>query len=153
MRRAIVLLSILGAALITSLTAPRAHALSGALELGLSGNVERFDGGTLDYGGSLQLRYMRYELKGFDHGLFFMLNYPSGFPTLFDAGVGYGLRFGKDWFLELAGGAKYSALFGAGPLVLAGVGMRLGGHWFISIPVMYRLGFSIEYMPHLGFEF
>ncbi len=133
--------------------APSAHALSGTLELGAAGNVERFDSGTLDYGLSFRARYTRYELKGFDHGLFFQIAYPMGFPSLLDLMAGYGVRFGSNVFLELAAGGKYSALFGTGAVLIAGTGFRLGGSWYVSIPVVYKLGFSIEYMPHLGYEF
>ena len=68
-----------------------------------------------------------------------------------DAFVGYGTRKGGKYFFEAAGAAGFSLLDGPGAAGFLQVGAELGGGWFITLPVTYKLGRSLDSYFLIGF--
>ena len=136
-------------------TLPRVYGNS--VELTFAGNAERYDSGDLDYGLSSRVRYAHYAPTGakssLSHGPFLQISFPGTAIYQFDGIVGWGGRYGRDVFCEFAGGIRYSTIYGGGVAVITGAGYKFAKNWLISIPITYRIGFSTEYAPYVGYEF
>ena len=101
---------------------------------------------------ALRLKYNHYtEGKGY-----FIYSHFKGESILnFDTLLGYGLRTTGPWFFEAGGGLFYSFLFGAGYGILLGTGANINNEWFISLPLIVRVGglSFIQLAPMIGLRF
>jgi len=117
-------------------------------------SVEKFEDFP-DYdtsGVALRLKYNNYEGgKGY-----FIYSHFKGESILnFDALLGYGWRSTGPWFFEAGGGLFYSFLFGAGYGVLLATGTNINNEWFISLPLIVRVGglSFVQLAPMIGLRF
>lgn len=96
---------------------------------------------------------MRYVFAKRSSGFFIQSSFPSNSITNYDAIVGYVLRSQGKVFWELGGGIRHSDFWGTGLGLLGAVGTDLNSNWYVTLPVIYRMGYSIEYTPYVGYRF
>jgi hypothetical protein len=103
-------------------------------------------------GASARIKYNRYNSN---EGFFVFSNFKGQSLINFDALFGYGLRSNGSWFFEAGGGIWYSFYFGPGYGGILSTGLDLGGNWFLSLPLVIRLG-GLEFIqiaPMIGMRF
>lgn len=125
-----------------------AGALDHSLEFIPAGNIEKI--GTQSFTGGAAVR-LRYLLGG---KFAFLLHANVNGNWLYtDVVAGGNIRLGDSFFFDGGGGVRYSKLWGMGLAVHLGVGYRFHDKWYVSFPVIYKVGFSIEYIPYIGYRF
>ncbi|MBL7715540.1 MAG: hypothetical protein JNL01_08740 [Bdellovibrionales bacterium] len=123
---------------------------AGDLQGTLAGSYQKLEGTSSSFGMSARLRYM-FTKKS--NSIFIQANFPTGSLTTLDSVAGYVFRTQGNYFWEGGGGLRFSPFWGTGIALLAGFGAELSGNWYISIPILYKVGFSIEYTPNIGYRF
>lgn len=111
-------------------------------------DVDGYDAG----GASARLKYNLYSSG---KGLFVYSNFRGDTVLNFDAILGYGFRSKGKWFFEAGGGVAYSFYFGPGGGAILSTGVDLGDSWFLTLPLVLRLG-GLSYLqvsPMIGLRF
>lgn len=127
-----------------------APAQAADLEGIIAGTTEYVEGVGTTSGLSARLRFL-FNTKA--SSFYIQSNFPGVSPLLFDVIAGYTVRSSGDFYAEVGGGFRYAYLWGAGFAINAGFGFDLGSSFYIVFPVYYRVGFSIEAIPYIGFRF
>lgn len=117
------------------------------------GRSQKIEGVKADHGLSIRSRFTWYKKdSGLDTSGFVHADFPAGWLYLPEFIAGWGFKVGGDFFYELGAGGYYSLIFGPGPAVVTGIGFRIKKEVYVSLPVVARLGASVIYLPHIGFE-
>ena len=109
---------------------------------------ETIDGLDTERGASLRTHTTRYNDNGagwvYHVDVFNYIFYP-------DVIVGYGMHKGGDIFFEAAAGGGYSFLDGFNVAGFLTVGAEIGDGWFVTLPLTYKIGRSIDSFMLIGF--
>ena len=122
------------------------------LETIFAGNHHKVAGANAQHGFSTNIRLIG-SSKGSASGFYLLSKFPGINIGIFDAILGYTFRSKGKWYVEGGGGFRYARIWGAGFAINAGFGFRISNKWHVALPVYYRLGFSIEYVPYIGYRF
>lgn len=105
-----------------------------------------------NYGISAQLKYNWYSTSS--NSGYFAAAYLDGVSILVgDFILGYGWRWGRDYFFETGPVLAYHAIFGPGYGGLISFGFRIGTSTFFSFPCVLRLPGYFRGGPMIGFSF
>lgn len=96
---------------------------------------------------------LRYFPKSSDSSWFFGGNFSGGSLFIGDFLAGYSLRSSGDYFYELGGALRYSAIFGTGVTAVLGAGVKGASGWYVHLPILIKFGLWIEITPYIGIRF
>ena len=110
---------------------------------------EAIEGVETQSGASLRTYTTNYPGSG-KRGWVFLVDFPNNI-FLPDAMVGNGWRWGDNSYFEFAGGLTYRGGFLL-PTVILATGVNITDTWYVSLPIIYKITSTLDFMPLIGYK-
>jgi len=117
------------------------------------GAFERAPGAKLRGGLSVRSHWHFFgDHPGFGTGPLVNLDFSASDLTVPDLFAGWGIKYGEDFYFMTGAGAHYNRLFGLMPMLQIGIGLEVTRSISVFVPIAYKVGQFIYYMPFIGFK-